>query len=188
MIIDKSFSKTELIEIITELDLRVINSHRDNKKELQKKLIEFIENEEYEIDLNNSFNIKTKESLIYFLTNKNPKKTLSIKEKNNVMEISKNIINYCKCGHILELSKYDSFKDLCDDLDFVKQFGDIPSVRRACRLMNLDNNIYTNKFTPLVSPHIQKIIDDKKIMKSKHAPFITIKYSTLEDPIIVRFD
>ena len=48
-----------------------------------------------------------------------------------------------------------------DDMDYIKQFGQIPSVRRCCKLMN--ENIESNiKFTPLVPPEIQQKLDALK--------------------------
>ena len=187
MIIDKSFSKSELVEIINELNLRIVHSHADNKKQLQDKIIEHVKKKNIKIDADNMFNIKTRDGLIFFLTNKNPKKTLNVKEKQQVMNIAKNVINYCKRGHCLEFSTYDSFTDLCDDVDFIKQFGDIPSCRRACRLMNKDENVRGDRFIPLVSPQVQRQLDEKKIMKSEYSPII-IKRATPEDPIILYFD
>jgi hypothetical protein len=188
MIIDKTFSKTELVEIINELDLKIVHSHANNKRELQDKIIEYINNKKMDMDPNNIYNIKTRDGLIFFLTNKNPKKILSIKEKNNVMNIAKNIINYTKQGYQIEASKYETFQDLIDDMHFIKQFGEIPSVRRACRLMNKDDNIGVDKFIPLISPQLKKILDDKKLMKQKYSPKIVIKRSTPTDPIILTFD
>ena len=104
------------------------------------------------------------------------------------MNIAKNIINYTKQGYQIEASKYETFKDLIDDMHFIKQFGEIPSVRRACRLMNKDDNIGVDKFIPLISPQLKKILDDKKLMKQKYSPMIIIKRSTPEQPILVTFD
>ena len=188
MIIDKSFSKGELVEVINELNLRIVHSHADNKKQLQDKIVEYLKNKNIKIDEDNIFNIKTRDGLIFFLTNKNPKKTLNIKEKQDVMRIAKNIINYCKRGHCLEFSTYNNFKDLIDDCDYIKQFGDIPSCRRACRLMNQDENVRPDRFIALVSPQVQRQLDEKKILKLKYSPHIIIRRATPENPIVVTFD
>lgn len=188
MIIDKSFSKSELVEIINELNLRITHSHADNKKELQDKIIEHVKKKNIKIDDDNMFNIKTRDGLIFFLTNKNPKKTLNIKEKQQVMNIAKNVINYCKRGYCIEFSTYDNFKDLCDDVDFIKQFGDIPSCRRACKLMNKDDKVRADRFLPLISPQVQRQLNEKKILKQKYSPYIIIRHSTPDNRIIITFD
>ena len=74
MIIHKSHSKTELVEVINELDLKIVHSHANNKRELQDKIIEYIKNKKMDMDPNNLYNIKNRDGLIFFLTNKNPKK------------------------------------------------------------------------------------------------------------------
>jgi len=45
MIIHKSHSKLDLLEIINDLDLKIVHSHQDNKKDIQEKLKKFCEKE-----------------------------------------------------------------------------------------------------------------------------------------------
>jgi hypothetical protein len=175
MIIDKSHSKTDLIDLINHLNLAIQFSHQDNKKNIQDKLYEFIKTD-FKID-NNFFKINNKTELITFLENKNPKKILSIKERNNVMLICKYII-----------TKYKNYQDLIDDMDYIKQFGDIPSVRRCCRMMNGDIKSGGRIFTPLISPQVQKELDEKRIVKGNTMYIMTIKRASKENPIIVEFD
>ena len=187
MIIHKSFSKLELTEIIEDLSLSITFTRNDSKLILQEKLINYIKNNKIDI-ISNYYKIKNQEELILFLTNSNPKKTLSIKQKNDVMLIARNIINYTKVNYQIENSTYNNLKDLIDDLDYIKQFGDIPSVRRACRLMNLDNNFMANRFIPLISEKEKLKLDKKKLLKEKYTPYISIRHSTKKSPIILYFD
>ena len=46
IIIEKSHSKNDLIDLINTLDLRVVFSHQDNKKSIQDKLIDLLQNRE----------------------------------------------------------------------------------------------------------------------------------------------
>ena len=46
MNIHKSHSKLDLLEIINDLDLKIVHSHQDNKKDIQQKLKNFCEKEE----------------------------------------------------------------------------------------------------------------------------------------------
>lgn len=183
MIIEKSHSKADLIDLINLLELKVVFSHQDNKKDIQDKLIELLESDI--LIKKNYYKIENKEGLINFLTKKNPKKILSIKEKNDVMQICKNIINYCKGGYSIDsCDVYNNIKDISDDLDYIKQFGDIPSVRRACKLIKLCPVLGMNDYNPLISPQVQKRLDEKKKVK-------TIQYATLKikrEKIILKFD
>lgn len=188
MIIHKSHSKTDLIDLINHLNLKIVFSHQDNKKNIQDKINQFI-NENKDIDIKNNFyNIDNKDGLISYLQNINSKKTLTIKEKNNVMLICKRIIQYCKNNYEFDFAQYDSLQDLQDDMDYIKQFGDIPSVRRCCRLMNEDPKFGGINFTPLISPQVKKDLDEKKITKKTYFTKLKIRRATPENPIIVYFD
>jgi hypothetical protein len=186
MIIHKSHSKTDLIQLINTLNLKVVFSHQDNKRDIQDKLLECLK---HKVDIkSNVYNIDNKDGLIQYLQKPNSKKTLTIKEKNDLMTLCKHIIQYCKTGYYLESTKYETLKDLQDDMDYIKQFGDIPSVRRCCKLMNEDPKFHDIKFKPLISPQVQKTLDEKKVSKVKQYKKIKIRTSTPENPIIVRFD
>jgi hypothetical protein len=45
MIIEKSHSKADLIDLINLLELKVVFSHQDNKKDIQDKLIQLLESD-----------------------------------------------------------------------------------------------------------------------------------------------
>lgn len=187
MIIHKSHSKNDLIDLINDIELKVVFSHQDNKKSIQDKLLEYILKEKLDIN-KNYYNIENKDGLIKFLQYKNPKKILNIKEKKNLMNICKHIIGYCKNEYDLEYSKYKNIKDLQDDMDYIKQFGDIPSVRRACRLMNKDPKFKDIKFNPLISPQLKKELDEKIVVKKTNMIALKIRKSTPDDPIIIHFN
>lgn len=186
MIIDKSHSKTDLIELINDLNLPIVHSHQDNKSDIQEKFKTCIASKFDIID--NFYNIKSKDDLIYYLENKNPKKTLTIKEKQNVMLICKRIIQYCKSDFDLTVTDYDDQQELIDDMDYIKQFGDIPSARRCCRLINEDPKMAGLNFKPLISPQVQKDLDQKKKTKKVVNYKLSIRHSTPEEPIILYFD
>ena len=186
MIIHKTFSKTDLIEMIIDLNLPVVYSHQDSKSDIHQKLKECLKKElEF---TTNFYKIENKDGLINFLENQNPKKTLSIKEKQNVMKICKKIIQYCKSNYDLTATDYLTQRDLIDDLDYIKQFGDIPSVRRCCKLMNKDVKCGGVQFKALISPKMQKELDEKKKTKEIKNYSMTVKYATDDSPIVLYFD
>jgi predicted phosphoadenosine phosphosulfate sulfurtransferase len=188
MIIHKSHSKTDLIDYINDLGLPIVFSHQDNKRDIHEKYQEvFLKKFDFKP---NFYKIENLDGLKIYLENCNPKKTLSIKEKQNVMLICKHIINYCKNGYDLNLCKYESPKELQDDMDFIKQFGDIPSVRRCCKLMNNDYHFVGINFKPYISPQTQKILDEKNANSTKkNLNFgAKIRRATPDNPILVVFD
>jgi hypothetical protein len=182
MRINKSHSKNDLVELINILNIPVVFSHQDNKKDIQDKLLQILKTD-FKIK-KNYYNIDNKEQLKSFLSNQNPKKTLTIKEKNNVMIIAKQIIHYCKTNFDLQVSKYDTHKQIEDDMDYIKQFGDIPSVRRCCKLLKNDPAFQEISFIPMISPSIQKDLQDKQIQKTVMMRCLKIK----RGGITVNFD
>ena len=82
------------------------------------------------------------------------------------MFICKNIIKYCKAGYCIQSSSYNNEQEIIDDMNYIKQYGDVPSCRRCCKLMN-ENKASTIKYTPLISPQVQKQLKDKENQKKK---------------------
>jgi hypothetical protein len=186
IVIHKSFSKNDLIDIINFLDLKIIFSHQDQKKDLQKKIILLLGTDILFKD--NFYKINNKHEFIEYLQNRNPKKTLSIKEKNDVMSIAKKIIHYCKNDFNLNSSPYyTNIKEIIDDAYYISQFGDIPSCRKVCAFLKKDPKINV-VFNPLISPQVQKNLVEKKSLKKGKFYEITIRQATKENPIILRFD
>jgi hypothetical protein len=73
-------------------------------------------------------------------------------------------------------------------MDYIKQFGDIPSARRCCKLMNEDVKTGGIKFTPLISPQVKKDLEEKKNVKQVKNYKLTIKRATPDQPIVLYFD
>ena len=163
--IHKSFSKQDLIHIINSLNVPIIFNHSINKKELHDKLISYYHDKEEDEKKDN------------------PKKFINIKEKNNIMNICKSIIKYCNNKYDLNYTTYNSLDDIVDDMHYIKQYGDIPSVRRCCKLMNKCCKI-KDTFKPLISPQVKQMLEEKMISKKQVIHCLTIKRGN----IIVRFD
>lgn len=181
--IHKSFSKQDLIHIINSLNIPVIFNHSINKKEIQDKLVAYYHEKEESIKLDNVYEIKTKQNLFIYLSKTNPKKTLNIKEKNNIMAICKSIIRFCNNKYDMSYTTYDNVTDIIDDMNYIKQYGDIPSVRRCCKLMN-QCCIIKQHFKPLISPQVKQMLQEKAISKTQIIMSLTIK----KGPIVLSFD
>jgi len=181
--IHKSHSRLDLVELINNLNIPVIFSHSDNKKDICEKMIIFFEKK---IDINfedNVYKIKNNRDLQLYLKNENVKKSLSVKEKNTVMAICKSIISYCNNGYMIENSTYNDLQTIQDDMLYILQFGDIPSVRRACKLMNRDLKSI-NHYKAIISPQMEKKIKDKQL--SKHCIYSSLIVKTGE--FVINFD
>jgi len=162
--IDKSHSKTDLIDLINTLNVPIVFSHQHNKKDIQDKLLSLFEIKENFCFENNVYNISNLNELQIYVSNPNPKKTLSVKEKSNVMRICREICKYCSGEYIIEKTNYASLADLHDDMLYIIQYGDLPSVRRTCKLMN--KNIERKQlWKPIISPQVKKMLIEKEQSK-----------------------
>ena len=169
MKIDKTHSRNDLIDLINTLNLKIVFSHVDIKKNIHDKFYQLLNDKTLQkpFTSENVYKIKNYNDLRTYLKKPNPKKYLSVKEKNDIMKICKHIISYCVNGYDLEYSfKYSNMKDIDDDMHYIKQFGDIPSVRRCCKLMN-KNLKSENHYIPVVSPQVQKQLNDKLLTKKQ---------------------
>jgi hypothetical protein len=179
--IHKSHSKTDLIDIINFCGIPVVFNHSDNKKSLQSKIIKVITSQPtFKLKDKNHYRLDTMTDVKYYLSKMNPKKTLTIKEKAEVMRIAKGLIYYATHGFDMKITNYKDTQSILDDMLYIKGFGDIPSVRRACRLMKSDSKFYGQSFEPLVSPQVQRELDEKKIMKQQIFTNVTIKHGIFE--------
>ena len=184
--IEKSHSKNDLIDLINTLDLRVVFSHQDNKKSIQDKIQELLQNKELQkpFKVENVYKIKNYADLWMYLKSKNPKKSLSVKEKGDIMRICKHIISYCNVGYNLNLSShYNSKQEIIDDMNYIKAYGDIPSVRRACKLINKYEKV-EDQFVPIISPQVQRKLQDKVYTQQTIAGKLRVK----RGEIILSFD
>tara|TARA_Y100001972_G_scaffold128350_1_gene188694 strand:+ start:1200 stop:1751 length:552 start_codon:yes stop_codon:yes gene_type:complete len=159
----KTHSKADLIDLINTLNLPLIHSHSDNKKSIQSKLIKSLQQDMSFED--NVYNIHDTKGLKVYLSSKNPKKNLNVKEKKDLMFICKKIIHYCKNDYCIYKSQYNNQQEIKDDMLYITQFGDLPSVRRACKLMN-ENIMSKERYEPLISPQVQKQLDEKNSLKT----------------------
>ena len=176
-VIHKSHSKTDLVDLINFCDIPVVFNHSDNKKSLQTKLLSVIDElPDHSLKVNNHYKLKTMKDVKFYLSRVNPKKTQTIKEKGEVMRIAKRIIFYATHGFDLKVSDYKDTQTLLDDILYIKNFGDIPSVRRACRLMKSDSKFYGQSFEPCISPQVQRELDEKRISKHVILKNVTVKY------------
>ena len=181
--IDKSHSKTDLINIINSVNVPIVLSHQSNKKQIQDKLSELFKENKNLIFGDNVYNIGTLKELRIYISNPNPKKTISVKDKQTIMSICKEVVKYCKNKYLIEKSNYTNLRDLEDDLRWITLFGDLPSVRRACKLMN-QNPERSQNWIPSISPQVKKILEDKE--RAKKIPAFGLR--TAQGSFSISFD
>ena len=167
MFIHKSHSKKDLNNIIETFKINIDNPRQYKKKELLRLLTK-------ELDVLEEIEPETKYYMFYniielkdYLSKCNPKKLLSIKEKNEVIFKCKAIQQYVNNNYCLEKSTFNSVEDIKNTANNIRRFGDIPSVRRACKgLNNHPNKIYD--VVPIISKQTRAELDRRAELKKKY--------------------
>lgn len=184
VVIHKSHSKKDLLNIIQIFKFDIGNTDKLKKKDIVKRLQQYIlllDKIEPELEVYMFFDII---ELKQFLCNCNPKKVLTIKEKNNVINICKKIKNYCYNKYELSVSLYDDYDEILKDAKYIEPYGDIPSVRKVCNLLNKD--IYYNfNLSPKMSKQTIKELENKRLMKEIKNP---VSLRIIRKHIILNFD
>jgi len=107
MIIHKSYSKLELINLMKNCGIKCDVNNENNKKEV----VEYIKDNYKKFKITNKdnrYNIKNIPTFKNYLINENPLKKLNTKDKNNIILNAKRIINYCINDYNLDESTFDS--------------------------------------------------------------------------------
>tara|TARA_R110000822_G_C15169936_1_gene479157 strand:+ start:51 stop:611 length:561 start_codon:yes stop_codon:yes gene_type:complete len=139
--IHPSHSRKELFDIISVFELPIKNRNEFNKAQIQMKIAECMDYfDKINPDMEYFF-VENKQDLINYLEFPNPHKNLTIKEKDEVMNRSKKLINYARNNYYLMPSSYMSFEEVYTDAVHISKHGGIPSVRKAIELLNKDSKL-----------------------------------------------
>ena len=164
-----SHSRKELLDIIRVFKLPIAGKNDKNKKALQDAIVEvvrFLNNVEPEDEY---FFIGCKEELIEYLKKQNPAKTLTIKEKTEVMLVAKKIIAYSRHGYFLLPCGYMDAIDVYKDATYIAKFPEIPSVRKAIELVNKDPKM-RDKVEMVIPRRVKKQLEKRKAVKQTNIP------------------
>ncbi len=167
--IHMSHSRKELLDIIRVFRLPITGRNDKNKKQLQEAIVEVVRFLDNIIPEDQYFFIKSKEELIEYLIKSNPAKTLTIKEKTDVMLTAKKLIGYSRNGYYLMPSGYMDAIDVYKDATYIAKFPEIPSVRKAIDLINLDPKM-REKIEMIIPRRIKKQLEKRKAVKQSSIP------------------
>lgn len=165
MLIHKSHSKSELVRIIQTYNIDICNPKHYRKIDLSAILVDKLKTMD-NIKPNEEFPFLNIIELKHHLIQVNPKKRLTIKQKNDIVMITKKIKQYCRNHYNIETSQYNCINDLENDIDYISQYGEIPSVRMAIRELN-ENPQKTKHYTVYIPPIIKRELDKKHKLKYK---------------------
>ena len=167
--IHKSFSKNDMIELI-EVFRMDIDYFDISKVKLSKKLLEYINNNET-FKPSIEYFINDKDELIEYLSKPNQMK-VSTYQKKEIMYIAKNILLYCKQNSFYNTTFVDTH-ELKEAANYIKYYGDIPTIRRALAKLN-SLKLYEEIKTD-ISPKVKYELDKRNKLK-KIKPIVEFKY------------
>lgn len=110
----------------------------------------------------------------------NSSKKLTVKEKNEIILTSKKLISFCKSGCNFNRSLFNDYDEVISECNRIAEYGDISSVRRACKLIN--ENLHED-IEPKLSDEKKKELEVKENIKKFSNPTLQIK----RGKIIVEF-
>ena len=182
MFIHKTHSKNELVKIVEAFRIPITNPRQFRKVDLSALIVDRLTQMEYIVPCE-EFWFCNITDLKLFLVRINPKKVLTIKEKNKVISICKKIKHYCRNGSDMEINGYKDISGVYEDAEYIKRYGDIPSVRKSLRELNKQyNRLY--EIEPVVSPHVKKQLEQKECLRQKGL----FKYGVEHGHFVLVFD
>tara|TARA_R110000803_G_scaffold102513_1_gene170600 strand:- start:293 stop:829 length:537 start_codon:yes stop_codon:yes gene_type:complete len=178
MYVDKSHSKRDLILLFHNLGIELNNE--SNKSQIIQTLESNIKNCKYNDKITNCT------ELIDYLKSPSNKQRPTTKIKSDVMFKCKKIIKWGKNDYIFD-GLYKTKDEPYEDIMFIHLWGDLPSVRRACKFYN--NSVYCiNHINPIISEEVQSQLNNNKIIKQQHLYSLKIRYAKKGEKILVHFD
>lgn len=175
-----SHSKKELQEIIEVFELNIADYKNMNKKDICHSLMYELSKIDEVVEDDEFFFIKNKSELMEYLIHPDSSKSLTIKEKAEVMEIAKYVMMYCKNSYYLSYSPFLNWEDMYDKVKHISQFCDIPSCRKAIEGFNKDPRMLdmNDKIEMIMSSRCRKKIERKKRMIQKQKVSLKVRRGT----------
>jgi len=168
--IDKTFTKKDIVDIINTYDIPIDDPKQYNKNVLNIMLTEILVTEEYQISFSSDYpDFFKNEDLIEYLSLPKSNEELNYKDKSDMIQKAKKLINYARNGYMLSFTDYLSHDLIYQDGIIVANHCDIPTCRRAIDELNKDPKI-RNKIEKQISPKIKKKLEQKKINKEELNP------------------
>ena len=184
MIIHSSHTKDTLIKIIKLLNLNIKYSNLI-KDEIKENFYEYFLFNKTATFKRNSLNIKNVDELKKYLstTSQKTKSYLSVKDKQNLIEMGRTIIAFVNNGCDFDLSIFKDHQDLHHTIIFVCKYGgSISTCRRSIQLFN--NTLPPNKRYEMdYNYQTQMELQEKELKKSLHTP----KFNFKQKKVLVTF-
>jgi hypothetical protein len=179
MLIDKSHSKKDIVNLFKKHG--VVIDDELTKNNIINNIDNYIKEFKYDDYIKNCTELKD------YLKKVSPKQRPNTILKNEIMFKAKKIIKWGKNDYIFDGATYMNIEDPYNDIMFIYKWGDLPSVRRACRFYNL-SPCCINHVNPVMTKEIQDELNNNKIIKQQIINKLKIRHATEDNPIILYFD
>ena len=180
MYIEKSHSKKDLIILFETLSLKL------NQDSTKNQLIQEIQSKINLCKFNDR--IKNTTELLDYLKKPTNKQRPTTKQKTDIMFICKKIIKWSKNQYIYTEKIYNNKFFVFNDVMLIYKWGDLPSVRRACKFYNDSGCHKIEHINPIISEEVKTHINNNKIIKQEYIGKLIVRRATKESPIIISFD
>lgn len=179
MLVDKSHSKKDIINLFRKHGVIIDDDLTKNNiiNNIELYINDFI----YNNIINNCTELKE------YLKNVSPKQRPNTNQKSDIMYKAKKIIKWSRNDYIFDGATYKNKDDPYNDIMSIYMWGDLPSVRRACRLYNLSPTPLGH-INPIISSEVEEELNNNKIIKKQVIYTLKIKRATKENSILVYFD
>ena len=168
--IHSSHSKKDLIEVIERFQLySIINYNELRKNHLSKALWTLLETNPSIPEDTEVFYVSTIDELKDYLTKTSCKQITSNSVKYDVADRVKNLTYYVKGGFVFRGTNYENIDGVMMDAEFVRHFGDLPSVRRVLGLLNGDIKTPV-KLQPVMTRRVEQRVKKRDIQKGQNTP------------------
>ena len=174
--IQSSHSKKDLIEIIELFEFWDIDDYRDlPKPQLQRVLWSYVVQLNHIKPDNEHYFIEDVGDLLKYLNNPCPKQLLTSQQLEHITDLCKNIVFYSKaCSHSLGGSNYTCIDEVVEDAITISQYGDLPIVRRALRLLNEDLKIEVD-IEPVMTKRVKKKLARQEELRVQNVARLEVK-------------
>lgn len=172
--IHKSHSKKELCDIIRTFEIPIDNPTSMKKSKLLKELssqLELMDTIKPELDRYVFYNYI---DMIQFLKECNPKKVLTVKEKNDVILNCRKVQQYIRNLFDIRGTQFTDKQSVYNMVDSLVLYGDIPSVRRVCRDINKDP-YKPHKFNAVMSKQTKRELEIRGKLKQTYSQKLEVK-------------
>ena len=166
-LIHKSHSRKSLQEIVEIFELDIPDYLCMDKADLSKELWRVI-NQLDGIQKDDQYTfVHDICDLQEYLKKQDQRKCLTVKEKDRVVYLAKELIYYSKNNYSLVSINCMDHDELYRKAQWISKFGDIPMVRRAIRMFNMDTKLDRRKrLLPIISKRVKYKMDQEKQFKS----------------------